>query len=109
MTIDDQLLAQLKRRAAESGTSVSKLVEQALRMLIRTPRSPRVREQFELVTFGAGGNFSLQNIDRISALIETDDLARFGRPSPSLRPTTSSRPQVGVTKSQVGPMARIIR
>ncbi|MGQ0737158.1 MAG: ribbon-helix-helix protein, CopG family [Acidobacteriota bacterium] len=29
ITLDDRLLAQLKERAAESGTSVSRLVEQA--------------------------------------------------------------------------------
>ncbi|MGH9897049.1 MAG: ribbon-helix-helix protein, CopG family [bacterium] len=37
ITLDDRLLAQLKKRASESGTSVSRLVEQAIRLLIRTP------------------------------------------------------------------------
>lgn len=75
--MDDRLLAQLKKRAAESGTSVSRLIEQAIRLLIRTPPAARREDQFDLVTFGAGGRFSRHNIDRTSALIETDDVERF--------------------------------
>lgn len=78
ITLDERLLAQLKRRAAEQGTSVSKLVEQAVRLLVRTPRGPAESPTFELVTFGAGGRFSPLNIDKTSALIEADDLERFG-------------------------------
>ena len=77
ISLDDRLLAQLKRRASESGTSVSKLIEQAVRLFVRTPRS-RVQEgAFELVTFGAGGGFSRHNIDKTSALLEADDLEQF--------------------------------
>ncbi len=52
ITLDDRLLAQLKRRAAE-------------------------RQSFELVIFGAGGRFSPKNIDKTAALLEADDLERF--------------------------------
>jgi hypothetical protein len=77
ITLDQRLMAQLKRRAAEQGTSVSKLVEQAVRLLMRTPRAPAESPTFELVTFGAGGRFSQRNIDKTSALIEADDIERF--------------------------------
>ena len=77
ISLDDRLLAQLKRRASESGTSVSKLVEQAVRLFVRTPRSPARTESFELVTFGAGGRFSRQNIDKTASLLEADDKERF--------------------------------
>ena len=77
ITLDDRLVGQLKRRASESGTSVSKLVEQAVRLFVRTPRSPASQESFELVTFGAGGRFSRQNIDKTAALLEADDVERF--------------------------------
>jgi hypothetical protein len=77
ITLDDRLLAQLKRRAAETGTSVSKLVEQAVRLFVRTPRAAPEPESFELVTFGAGGRFSRQNIDKTAALLEADDLERY--------------------------------
>jgi hypothetical protein len=76
ITVDDGLLEQLKKRAAESGTTVSRLVEQAIRLLIHAPR-PRQQERFELVTFGRGGHFSRRSIDKTSALIEEDDVARY--------------------------------
>jgi len=79
ITLDERLLAQLKKRAAESGTSVSRLIEQAIRLLIRTPLAAKERQQFELVTFGRGGHFSRQNIDKTSGLIDADDIVRFGR------------------------------
>lgn len=79
ITLDDRLFAQLKKRAAESGTSVSRLVEQAIRLLIRTPPPAKRRDRFELVTFGRGGRFSRQNIDKTSGLLEADDITRFGQ------------------------------
>jgi len=43
-------------------------------------RGEEVGEQaFELVTFGRGGNFSPYDVDKTSALLELDDLERFGR------------------------------
>ena len=78
VTLNDRLMAQLKRRAAEQGTSVSKLVEQAVRLFVRTPRAPAASPRFELVTFGKGGRFSRHNIDKTSALLEADDVERFG-------------------------------
>jgi hypothetical protein len=77
ISLDERLVSQLKRRAAEQGTSVSKLVEQAVRLFIRTPRAPSESRTFELVTFGAGGRFSQRNIDKTSGLLEADDLDRF--------------------------------
>lgn len=78
ITLDERLLAQLKRRAAEQGTSVSKLVEQAVRLLVRAPRTPTDPQTFELVTFGKGGRFSRHNLDKTSRLLEADDVERFG-------------------------------
>ena len=79
ITLDDHLLARLKKRAAESGTSVSRLIEQAIQLLMQaSPRAKR-KSGFRLVTFGAGGHFSKLNIDKTSALLESDDVERFGR------------------------------
>lgn len=77
ITLDERLMAQLKGRAADQGTSVSKLVEQAVRLFVRTPRTPTAQQAFELVTFGKGGRFSRHNLDKTSALIEADDVERF--------------------------------
>jgi hypothetical protein len=77
ISLDDRLLAQLKRRASESGTSVSKLIERAVRLFVRTPRAPARQDTFELVTFGAGSGFSRRNLDKTSALLEADDVEQF--------------------------------
>ena len=79
ITLDDQLLARMKKRAAQSGTSVSRLIEQAVHLLMRTPPTARRKDGFELVTFGAGGHFSRHNIDKTSSLLEAEDVARFAR------------------------------
>lgn len=78
INLDEGLLAQLKERASASDSSVSKLVEQAVRLFIRTPQGPEGEAPFELVTFGAGGHFSKHNIDKTSALLEAEDADRFG-------------------------------
>ena len=79
ITLDDRLLTQLKKRAAESGTSVSRLIEQAIHLFMRTPASSKRPLRFDVVTFGEGGGFSRQNIDKTSALLEADDVDRFAR------------------------------
>lgn len=77
VTLDDNLLVRLKRRASESGRSVSRLIEDGVRLLMHTPPRAKRTEGFDLVTFGAGGQFSKRNIDRTSALLESDDVDRF--------------------------------
>lgn len=77
ITVDDQLFAKLKRRASQSGTSVSRLVEQAIWLLMRTPPVTRT-DRFELITFGEGGRFTTRNVDKTSSLLESDDIERFG-------------------------------
>ena len=74
----DGLLERLKKRAAESGTSVIGLIERAVRLVLQAS----AREQpgrFGLVTFGEGGQFTTLNIDKTAALVEADDVERFGR------------------------------
>jgi hypothetical protein len=78
ITLDNRLLERLKKRAAESGTSVSGLIERAVRMLLQASASQR-RDRFDLVTFGEGGQFTILNIDKTAALLEADDVERFGR------------------------------
>lgn len=77
ITLDDHLLAKLKKRASESGTSVSRLIERAIRLLLQAPAPVRRKGGFELVTFGAGGHFSTRNLDKTSSLLEAEDAERF--------------------------------
>ena len=79
ITLDDQLLAKLKKRAAQSGTSVSGLITQGVRLLMKAPPAAKHKDTFELVTFGARGHFSRRNIDKTSSLLEGDDVERFAR------------------------------
>lgn len=78
ITLDNQVLEQLKERAATSGGSVSRLIEQAVRLFLRTTPADRRDEPFELVTFGAGGRFSKHNLDKASALLAAEDQERYG-------------------------------
>jgi predicted transcriptional regulator len=79
ISLDDRLLERLKKRAAESGTSVSRIIERAVRLLLQSPAPQQKPEHFDLVTFGAGGHFTTVNVDKTSALIEADDIDRFGK------------------------------
>lgn len=79
ITIDEELLDELKERAAREGTTVSRLIEDSVR-LASSPRAVGDAVQpFELVTFGKGGLFTGLDVDRGSVLIEQDDVARYGR------------------------------
>jgi hypothetical protein len=78
ITLNDRLLERLKKRAAESGTSVSGLIERAVQLLLQASASQQ-RDRFDLVTFGEGGQFTTLNIDKTAALLEADDVERFAR------------------------------
>jgi hypothetical protein len=78
VTLDDRLFAMLKKRAAESGTSVSRLIEQAIRLFVRAPSPAKANERFDLITFGRGGHFSNIGLDKTSALLGADDEDRYG-------------------------------
>jgi hypothetical protein len=78
ITLDDRLLERLKKRAAESGASVSGLIERAVRLLLQASAAQRP-DRFDLVTFGEGGQFTTLNIDKAAALLETEDVERFGK------------------------------
>jgi predicted transcriptional regulator len=78
ITLDDRLLERLKKRAAESDMTVSGLIERAVRLLLQAS-APQRRDRFDLVTFGEGGQFTTVNIDKTAALLEAEDVERFGR------------------------------
>lgn len=78
ITIDEEVLEQLKNRASKEGTTVSRLIEDSVRLAAR-PLGDVTRQTFELITFGKGGRFTSLDVDRVSSLIEQDDLARHGR------------------------------
>jgi predicted transcriptional regulator len=78
ITMDSRLMDRLKKRAAESDTSVSRLIERAVQILLRErPSNPAAH--FELVTFGEGGQFTTRNVDKTARLLEEDDIDLFGK------------------------------
>ena len=79
ITIDEELLDELKERAAKEGTTVSQLIEDSLRLAVRPHVDGEPGQPFELVTFGKDGRFTSLDVDRGSLLIEQDDVARHGR------------------------------
>lgn len=79
ITIDDQLLDDLKQRAASEGTTVSRLIEDSVRLARRRRPSRKKLPAFKLVTFGRGGRFTSLDIDKVSSILETDDITRHGR------------------------------
>jgi hypothetical protein len=79
ITIDEELLDELKERAAREGTTVSRLIEDSLRLAVRPRAGVEPGQPFELVTFGKGGRFTSLDVDHGSVLIEQDDVARHGR------------------------------
>lgn len=83
ITIDDTILDDLKQRAAQRGTTVSRVIEDSVRLaLAKPPELPSTPEEFELVTYGRGGRFTQLDVDRTSALLEGDDRERYGRRRP---------------------------
>ena len=77
--MDDNLFGKLKKRAASSGSTVSRLVQDAVRVMLNS-QSPRAEppDAFELVTYGAGGQFSKYNIDKTAGLMAAEDYERYG-------------------------------
>lgn len=73
--IDDALLAELKRRAAEQGTTIGRLIQDYVRLAIAkcdpeiTPREP-----FEVITAGGGQPRTWSEIKQI---LEEEDIERY--------------------------------
>jgi hypothetical protein len=79
ITIDEEILDQLKARAAKEGTTVSRLIEDSVRLAAKPHGEENAGQPFELVTYGKGGRFTALDVDRVSTLLEQDDVARYGR------------------------------
>lgn len=79
ITIEDHLLDKLKTRAAASGTTVSRLIGEAVRVMLNpAPEQSEPPSRFTVVTYGAGGQFSKYNIDKTAELIAAEDQERYG-------------------------------
>lgn len=71
LTIDDQLLVELKKAAAESGRTMGELVEDALRESLARRRDPATQRPVRLPTFrGGGGLRPGVDLDDTAALLD---------------------------------------
>jgi hypothetical protein len=78
LTIDDDLLEMAKRLARQRGTTLGRVVEDALRAALfeqhAEPAPP-----FKLVTFQGDGPREGIDLDRTSALLAAEDVERYGQ------------------------------
>ena len=70
ITLDDGLLAEVKRLAAENGQTMSEVVEDALRESLARRRGAPLRPRVELPTDGSGGLQPGVDLDDSAALLD---------------------------------------
>jgi len=68
--LDDALLTEVKKHAAQSGSTLTSLIEQALREMLQRREQLRVRPPVKLPTWGHGGLQPGVNLDSSAALLD---------------------------------------
>jgi hypothetical protein len=84
LNLDDDLMRDAKRLAAERGTTLTALMEDALRIVVRRVEKPQPRRRVRLPTFGVPGQGFMPgvNLDSNAAMLE---LMEEGLPLDKLR------------------------
>jgi len=70
LNLPDDLLARLKKLAAESGTTVTALIQDAIREALARRGARRRPDRVELTTFGTGGLQPGVDLDDSAALLD---------------------------------------
>lgn len=68
--LDDDLLARAKAYAAHSGRSLTRVIEDALRVLLERAETPRQGRPFKMVTFKGAGLQPGVDLDDSAALLD---------------------------------------
>lgn len=71
--IDDQLLSEAKRLAAESGQTLTAVIEDALRQMLARQQQVAERLPVELITVSGNGPQSGVDLDDSAALLDLMD------------------------------------
>lgn len=79
LNLDDHLLTEAKRLAAERGTTLTAVMEDALRIVVRRANEPKPRRRVELPTAGVPGAGFMPGVD-ISNNAALLDLMEEGLP-----------------------------
>lgn len=84
LNLDDDLLRDAKRLAAERGTTLTALMEDALRIVVRRVEKPAPRRRVRLPTSGVPGEGFMPGVD-VSDNAALRDLLDEGVPLEKLR------------------------
>jgi hypothetical protein len=84
LDLDDHLLTEAKKLAAERGTTLTAMMEDALRIVVRRTSEPKPRKRRKLPTFGVPGEGFMPGVD-ISDNAALRDLMDEGLPLEKLR------------------------
>ena len=79
ITLDDGLFRAAKRLAARRDSSLSAVVQDALRVYLSEVQRAKPKQHFTLVTFKGRGARPGVDLDRTSELVEHDDVDQFRR------------------------------
>ncbi len=71
--LDDRLLADAKRHAAQSGRTLTALIDEGLREVLARGAAPRQAAPVELLTGGSGGLRPGVTLDSNAAVLEVMD------------------------------------
>ncbi len=71
--LEDRLLIEAKKRAAEKGTTLTALIEDSLRETLARRVPPAPRKRFRVITFGEGGLQPGVDLDDTSSLLDRMD------------------------------------
>jgi len=80
ISLDDSVFERLKSAAAQRATTVSRLIEDAVRVALDGGPAQEAPRPFRLVTWGHGGPAPGVDLDRTSALLLAEDADRYGGP-----------------------------
>jgi len=79
ISLDDNVLEAVKRRAAQEGSSVSSYIAKVLNEAVKKQESRDNEQPFQLITAGGGGPFEGVNLDRPRELMVAEDERRYGK------------------------------
>jgi hypothetical protein len=79
ISLDENVLEAVKRRAAQEGRSVSAYIGRVLDEAVKKQETRDDDLPFRLITAGGGGPFEGVNLDRPRELMVAEDERRYGK------------------------------
>lgn len=80
LVINDELLAEAKKRAADRKSNVSEIVNEALRMALKAESEPVRTRAFQIPTYRPGkAKKTDSRPDELNALMAAEDIEGYGR------------------------------